>query len=1052
MKRYLFALLLMAPLLATAQGLLPVPQGRQPIRDFHREQWFGLSSQNIDVQYHGNQRLLAEQTLRMARKAYYELSYYLGYSLRQRLLLQVYAGRGAYSQYAAAPQPYLPSKNHVNLEAVYFDGTHDGYYAQVRAAVAHAMLGEMYYGGGGQVAFQNRILLYMPEWYLTGLTAYLGEGWTIEDEMVMRSLDKDKLDQYILNQRNGRSERTIKKSIWHFIERKFGRKKIAEVAYMVRLARSVEGGTQAVLGMGMKRLTDQWIMDAQVRYQPEAGNTPAALAQLPGTDKAELAGLTVNSTTGEMAYLLAVNGRYSLHYYQPATGQHRKGSYHHGTYTLHPAYQAAWLPMAWNSMTGQLALCLPANGHSLLVYIDGNRHTEHHIQPLLDDIYDLSYSPDGKRLALSGLKNGQVDLYLTPSGTYSPTAITQDVYDDRMPVWGTDGKSLYFSSNRGRELEKAATAKATTLALNQPLNLYKIADVAQWDYTEPIQLVSTYQEYPVLADNQGLYLTSEYSGLLNLAYYSWEDQSLRYLTDHRVGYRYLWQAQGKWYGITWQEGKPWLAPLPPFDSKTALKPVRNPESLHWEVEKTRTEKLRQQQEEKELAAKNAAKADSLKNVKPTPGDTTRKPSIRYYVFDEEEPKKDDRRVTVFGRRRDIPKVDRLPPELFDADTVALGGPMRTGLGLLMRGVNMDVRIDPYANLGLDFRLLLEDVHQHHRILTGFVPYVDLRSTDAYVYYDYLQYRLQPYARLTRQSRYFETPRQVVMENMSGELGLRYPIREDLSLAVGGTYTQLRRRDLDLLDYTSIDAKETLYSANISLYMDHTQYTGHLTLRGTRASFSARYYQSAGSGHITNSLEGHVSHYRMLLGVFNLATRLSAGASLGPQQQTYMMGGLQNWIMSFDFENRSDIPLSQDLHQYYLNQFVTPLHALPYNARNGYQYVMANAELRIPLTRLTTSGLYSSPLYNVQAVIFYDVGTTWRTGNPLSQKNPIDASIITRGPIKATVKNLRSPFVQSFGLGLRTLVVGYFTGFELGWPVEDGLVGTPQFSVSLGKEF
>ncbi|MFO0399350.1 MAG: hypothetical protein ACK50T_06990, partial [Sphingobacteriia bacterium] len=81
--------------------------GRSPVRDWRTEKWQTVRSGDIEVSYTEQQLALAQQAARLGRQAYYELSYFLGYSLRQRMLLQLYASRGAYTQHHAAPQAFL---------------------------------------------------------------------------------------------------------------------------------------------------------------------------------------------------------------------------------------------------------------------------------------------------------------------------------------------------------------------------------------------------------------------------------------------------------------------------------------------------------------------------------------------------------------------------------------------------------------------------------------------------------------------------------------------------------------------------------------------------------------------------------------------------------------------------------------------------------------------------------------------------------------------------------------------------------------------------------
>jgi hypothetical protein len=51
-----------------------------------------------------------------------------------------------------------------------------------------------------------------------------------------------------------------------------------------------------------------------------------------------------------------------------------------------------------------------------------------------------------------------------------------------------------------------------------------------------------------------------------------------------------------------------------------------------------------------------------------------------------------------------------------------------------------------------------------------------------------------------------------------------------------------------------------------------------------------------------------------------------------------------------------------------------------------------------------------------------------------------------------LKNFRNPWSYSYGFGLRTTMLGYYVKFDLAWPVEDYVTGSPQFMATLGFDF
>lgn len=1040
---------------AHAQLQPELPMGNAPVRSMQRTQWQMLAAESIDVQYPQGQRLFAENTARLANKAYYELTVLLNYYPNTRMWVQAYPGRAAFTQADFTHTPYLAGTGHVNLIQVYFPGTQQAYYSQILSAMARAFMRDLFFGSADQVAFQNKVLLYLPNWYQDGLADYLGYGWLPQDEVNLRGTDPLRLHHLVQDPLPSDTRRSARKSIWHFVERKYGRRKLVEIIYMTRLSRSVEGGIQTVLGTSLSNFTTMWLNEARDAYTPEQAAEPwQAPAVAPHKKLAPYAGLATHPTTGQAAYLSLHDGVFHLYTLKPGDPHPHRQRFSTGVAQRHPAYEDLVVPMAWHPAGQELAFYLPLNGQGYLYYYNlaSQRYKRFAVKTPIDEVYELAYAPGGQHLAFSALSNGQTDLYRTAHGQWSPTAITRDRWDDRHPVWTPDGKGLYLASNRGFDINKTPTDTPPGLeGFDRPLNLYLLEDVGSSEYFTLLQLATYYAEYPVHATPEGVFTHTHYSGLPNLAFLSAQDGSYHWVTDYREGlHQGLPLNATHWLGWGVQDGRHRLLHLPTPSPTTQLTPQRNRESLHWETRYKRVEALRNPPPPTPTKQPDTPK-DTLQ-APPPKADTVRV-KVRYYVFDEDEapstkPQRSGSRFVPGSKKTDPPK--RLPPELFRTDSVRIAGATARTPGLLMRGVQTDIVTDPYAGLGMDARLLLQDGLGRHTFLLGARPYIDFRSMDAYARYHYRQYRVQPYSMLTRQSRFFGGPDFYSVRSLRFTQGVEYAHSQFLQYGLAFSGAQLVRKDLNLLDVLDEDARQQVYTLTAHARLHRLRTQDHFTLQGYHLSLQADAHRSGAVQSQTLRLDAR--YYLPLVAHTVLAMRLTGGVNIGDLRQQFMMGGVENWVYKYEFDNRQDIPLSTDLASFYLNQVGPYLRGTPFNNRNGWQYVTAHAEWRIPVTRLFNSALYGGPLYNVQFIAFYELGTVWRTGNPLSQRNPIDASTIVRGPITAVVQSLKSPFVQSFGVGFRTLVVGYFTRFDLSWPLEENEVVGTRFSVAVGKDF
>jgi outer membrane protein assembly factor BamA len=119
--------------------------------------------------------------------------------------------------------------------------------------------------------------------------------------------------------------------------------------------------------------------------------------------------------------------------------------------------------------------------------------------------------------------------------------------------------------------------------------------------------------------------------------------------------------------------------------------------------------------------------------------------------------------------------------------------------------------------------------------------------------------------------------------------------------------------------------------------------------------------------------------------------------------------------------------------------------------------LANAELRVPLIRALTGGPITSNFFrNLQFTAFYDIGTSWTGALPFNSQNSVRTRVVPEGetgsPFRIELKEYLNPWLYSYGLGLRTMMLGYYVKFDLAWPVENYQVRDPRLYVTLGFDF
>ncbi len=172
----------------------------------------------------------------------------------------------------------------------------------------------------------------------------------------------------------------------------------------------------------------------------------------------------------------------------------------------------------------------------------------------------------------------------------------------------------------------------------------------------------------------------------------------------------------------------------------------------------------------------------------------------------------------------------------------------------------------------------------------------------------------------------------------------------------------------------------------------------------------------------------------------------------------MLGGIRNWVFARrpNQEEEND-PLATvsnvDNSNILFVDFVN-LRGFDFNKFNGTDVLTFSAELRLPVVRYFYQGPIASNFFrNLEFVGFYDIGSSWTGASPFSENNSINTEVIQEDPIfKAEIQNFKNPWLQSYGAGIRTVLLGYYLKFDLAYPIEDDVVGKPRFYLSLGYDF
>ena len=184
----------------------------------------------------------------------------------------------------------------------------------------------------------------------------------------------------------------------------------------------------------------------------------------------------------------------------------------------------------WSPNSKQFAYTFVGKGRTGLVIADveKGRATRTIFPEGIPAFTDPAWSPDGKSIVVSGLVNGYSDLYQINLRSERITRLTNDRYSESHPHWGTDGETIFYSTDRvgmqtkhrphGALRSNLATLNVRT-GETRDLDIFPGADNLN----------------PVQAEDGRLYFLSNRDGFRNIYRFDPATDSLEQVTDLITG-------------------------------------------------------------------------------------------------------------------------------------------------------------------------------------------------------------------------------------------------------------------------------------------------------------------------------------------------------------------------------------------------------------------------------------------------------------------------------------------------------------------------------------
>ncbi len=1007
LKKPRFAVLLILSLLFAGKGdAWSFGKNKVQYKQFH---WSYIQSPHFDIYYYEGGKELASFAASAAEEAYLRISDDLKYQPRKRIPLIVYNSLDDFQQTNVVPEILEEgvqgfTEQFKNRVVVHFTGSWREFRQLITHELTHAFTNDMLYGGAIGSLLTRGSFFQLPLWVAEGYAEFASRGWDTEADMVVRDAI---INDYIipLEEAGGYLVYKEGQSVMNYIAHTYGREKVGELITNCRLKRDMDKALKATLGIDLKRLNKRWVHQLKKDYWPEIscrkeGREVARQLTDHTKDGSYLNLKPAFSPQGDKIAFFSNRSDYTDIYLISSIsgkilGRLVKGERSGGLEELH-SFRSG---ICWSPDGRVIGFVAKSKGRETLCLLSIEKKRIIKKYDLgLDGLFSPSWSPKGKLIALSGLKNGQSDIYLLRLSDGNLQKITDDLADDREPSWSPDGEQICFSSDRD-------SVSADTSSGQYDLFIYQLndGDLRRLTISKEDEISPCWSP-----DGENILFISDRNGIYNLYQLSLDSGSVSPLTDLLTGcFSPSISPDGKRIALSLFSKGGWDIYI-----------LSAPKPLPAQLKPTKT--INSRKKEKYLPKPLVQPSPSAPELKLE--------SLETYVFkppNEEETQPSVEETTTAlsettsykppnGEYRTKPYKTRFTPDLI---TATLG-------------------YDTYFGLQGQSFIQISDVLGNHSFLLASDLYYSLTESNFFLFYTYLPHRCHYGGGLFHYKEYYiDEYYRLFSDRVYGfSLLLSYPFskftRADFELtnvAIDRTYYDPPYED----SYTKVFLPAVELTNDTALW----GYTG--PINGTRSYLRFEFSPPG----LRNSLrfytlQGDYRRYLHFLQRYGFAFRLSGGGSWGPDAQMFFLGGTQNWIAPTVVHRY----LSQ-VKSFYFSSMVFPLRGYNYYELAGNKFALANIEFRYPfLDYLAFHWPLKFNLRGVRGNLFLDVGGVWN-----------EASKFKGGTSKDDNPRLKDLKV-GFGYGARANLGLFVLKFDAAWKTDLSQVSKPKYYFSLGTEF
>ncbi len=1060
----------------------------------HKElDWYFYSSNNFEVYYYDRGGPNAKMAIEFLESEFDKLTQMIGYVAYTKPKIYIYN----------SPEELLQSNLNLNVQQYTEDGQTkftrliaelaykgriDQFKEDIIYATSKVIIREMLYGASVADAFQANLINDFPEWYIDGAALYLAKGWGREMDDFIRQYLKDNPNPKILNL-TGIEAGLVGQSIWNYISEKYGRRYVSSILNLSRINRNEENSIANTIGLNARVFFEDWKnyylkVNESVYSSFKNVNPESSIAQTSSRVDGAISDIKFSPDGLLLAYVMNNAGKYKVVVRDLSSGTEQTifqggAQYDELTPNLYSPI------VAWRD-SANLAIASFKRGFTTLRLrsIDGSSQDKIFLRNITQ-ILSLDFNESGKNMVLSAISNGKTDVY-TLNVRGQGKRLTNDIFDDLTPTFLNDSVIIY-SSNFTELPDSVLTATPDIKVLPNQYNLIR-ADVLK-DTTTFTKLTNSNSKnlLPRRVNSNTLLYLSDLSGINNLMRFNIGNQVSNQITAfdksvevfditsrmNKIAYA-VRSGKESYLFVEGYSGADQFTPSTPRIQLAQAKDLNERLAARRLLEQ-RTAQTQpapvtpaQSRPQAQLDTTTQQSKTSSINLDRLRFESRKGVNTENYTFDS---------LPALQTQAETGKPEPNRGNLLDTFRKQslqkrVSGPREMEPQFFTNNINTRFVVDPLRGFGINLNGKMTDILDNHVFMGGIMTALDFNSGgDVWFEYEYLKSRLDFRGRFDRKTiRVSEndvTFQKYVLTKV--ETGVSYPltINSRFYLAPFVAKSQYFNLNPDSLIYGQ-DPDQNRFDVNYiggkaEFVFDRSEPMGLYSYTGLKGKIGFQHYQGLNHGDRSfSNFYLDLRNYQKIHKNITLASKLYYGSFMGNNPQNYLVGGMDNWLFNEFYNPPSNRPEPSPVrnptgveNSNILFADFVDLRGYDYDEIRGRNVITFTTELRIPLfSYLSRGNITSNFVRNFQLVGFYDIGSAWNDFAPWERVNDQNTEVInTEGsPFVIVLNNFNNPWLQSYGAGLRTVLLNYYVKFDVARPIRNYETEDLKFYFTLGYNF